>query len=115
MLYHESCEGHGEVVAQAFLAEAGGQLGGSLLVVVVGRYFGLEVARVEDAVEQFVALFAVLAHERGEVLHGGGFDLAEAVERIDAADGVEDIVAARHFGGIEIARALWYRWLLHIA
>jgi hypothetical protein len=38
--------------------------------------------------------------------------LAEAGECIYAADGVEDVVAARHFDGIEIARALWDGWFL---
>ena len=116
VLHHEAGEGHGEVVAQSLFTEAGGQLCGILFAVFIGRHLASEVARIENFEEQFVALFAIFPHERGEVLHGRGFDLAETVECIDASDGFKNIVAPCHFHGAEIACTLGYAgFLSHIS
>ena len=114
VLHHETGEGDGEVVTQSFLAELGGEGGCGGGFVVGGGDGAGEVAAVENFEEEFVAFLTIFAHQGGEVLHGGGFDLAEAVEAIDAADGVEDIVAARHFDKAEIAGAFGNcRFLCH--
>ena len=114
MLHHKTGEGDGEVVTQSFLAELGGESGCGGGFVVGGGDGAGEVAAVENFEEEFVAFLTIFAHQGGEVLHGGGFDLAEAVEAIDAADGVEDIVAARHFDKAEIAGAFGNcRFLCH--
>ena len=114
VLHHETGEGDGEVVTQSFLTELGGESGCGGGFVVGGGDGAGEVAAVENFEEEFVAFLTIFAHQGGEVLHGGGFDLAEAVEAIDAADGVEDIVAACHFDKAEIAGAFGNcRFLCH--
>ena len=105
VLHDKTGEGHGEIVAKSLLAELGGEGGCRGGFVVGGGNGAGEVAAVEDFEEEFVPFFTILAHEGGEVLHGGRFDLAKAVKTVDAADGVEDIIAARHFDKAEIAGA----------
>ena len=80
VLHHEACKRHGEVIAQPFLADLGGQGANGGLVECLVRDSAFPVARIEDLEEQFVALLAVLTHEGGEVLHGGGLYLLKAIE-----------------------------------
>ena len=91
MLHHIACERHGEVVAQTLL----------------GR-FGSLGAAVLNAEQQFVAFLAVLAHQGREVLHSRSLYLLEAVQGIDATNGVEDVVATGHLHRTEVASALGY-------
>ncbi len=67
-----------------------------------------EVAGVEYLEEELVTLLAILAHQRGEVLHGRSLYLLEAVEGVHLTDGVEDIVTLGHLHRGEVTRALWY-------
>ena len=75
---------------------------------VVGGDALTEVAAVEQLEEQFVALFAVFSHQRGEVLHRRRFYLLKTIERIYLTNGVEDIVAAGHLLRAEVARSFGY-------
>ena len=113
VLHHEAGEWHGEVVAQPLLADAAGEaraVAGQQLVVGEARQV---VARVEHLEQQLVALVAVFAHEGGERLHGGRLYLLVAVEAEHTLDGVEDVVALRHFVGREVARPFRDGWFLH--
>ena len=112
VLHHIACERHGEVVAQALFAEACGEAGGRVAAIVFSADAAAEIARVKNLEEQFVAFFSIFTHQRGEVLHGWCLDLAEAVEGIYFADGVEYIVALGHFNGAEVACSLWNTWFL---
>ena len=71
-----------------------------------------EIATVEYFEEQLVALLAVLTHQRSECLHRWCLYLLEAVELVNAADGVEDIVALCHLHRGEVARSFRDRWFL---
>ena len=68
-----------------------------------------EITAVQDLEEQFVTLFAILAHQCAEVLQRGGLDRFERKSLEHRTDGVENIVAARHLNGQEVARSLRYR------
>ena len=68
------------------------------------------IARILNLEEELVTLFTILAHQRGEVLHGWGLDLLKSVEGINLTDGVEYVVALRHFDRREVARSFWNRW-----
>ena len=105
MLYDVACERHGEVVAQAFLAELCSEVASTSLTEVGRADTAHEVTGVENLEEEFIAFFAILTHEGGEVLHGRGFYLAVSVEGIDLAYGIEDIVALCHLNGGEVARS----------
>ena len=100
-----ACKGHGEVVAQSLFANFQSRLVGIGRQRTSGRE---EIARVEDLKEELVALVAILAKEGGEVLHGRGLDGLIAIATEDATDGVENVVAARHFGRTEVSRAFGY-------
>src|ERR1700722_2053306 len=63
-------------------------------------------AVVEYFEDELVAFFAIFAHKRVQVFHGGGFEGLVAVQLKDFADGVEDITAFADGGGIEVAGAL---------
>ena len=107
---HESCERHGQVVAQTLLAYACGKLWSTAF----GELFWLdvreEIARIENLEEKLVALFAIFAHEGREVLHRRSLDLLIAEERIHILDGIEDVVALCHFNRREVSRALRNAW-----
>ena len=107
VLNHVAGERDRQVVAQALLANL--REAAQVALAEPRRV----VARVEHAEEQLVALVAVLAQQRGEVLHRGGFERREAVEAEDAPDRVENVVAAHHLRGGEVARAFGYGGLLH--
>ena len=89
-------KGNGEVVTQTFLG-----------------CFVCFLSGVLDAEEQFVAFLAILAHQRGHQFHGWRFNLLEAIQREDGADGGEDIVSARHLKRTEVACAFWDIWFCH--
>ena len=89
MLDHVAGERDRQVVPQALL----------------GRQLGL-LAAVLDAEQELVALVAVLAQERGEVLHRGRFDLLVAVGPEHAPDGVEYVIALGHLALAEVTGSL---------
>ena len=103
---------NGQVVAQSFLAKLGrkSRRRGFFIICCADRTG--EVAAVEDFEKEFVALLSIFSHQGGEVFHCGGFNLAETIEAVDTSDGVENIVAARHFERTEIACAFGYAGLL---
>ena len=96
MHHHVARKGHGQVVAQALLAELAGQLGGIAAQQFFVGQAGEVVAGILYLEQELVVLFAILAHQRGEHLHGGCLYLLETVEVVNVADGVEYIVALRH-------------------
>ena len=55
--------------------------------------------------EELITLLAVLAHKGGEVLHGRGLYLAVAEQAEHSANGIKDIVTARHLHRCEVTRA----------
>ncbi|MGC4121722.1 MAG: hypothetical protein QM765_45530 [Myxococcales bacterium] len=63
-------------------------------------------AAVQDPEDELVALVAVLAHQRVQALHRRRLERVEAVLAVDAADHVEDELAAAHVARQEVARAL---------
>ena len=105
MLHYVAGKGDGEVVAKTFLA----YLRSGLDVLAFGEQlfvgFGEPVARVEYLEEKFVAFFAIFAHECGQILHRGSLDGHKAEQAENFADGVEYIVASRHFEGRKVACA----------
>ncbi|OPZ96359.1 MAG: hypothetical protein BWY72_01687 [Bacteroidetes bacterium ADurb.Bin416] len=112
---HVPGKGYGQVVAQAFFGDAGGELVRGGLLTFLGVEAAQKIARIEDFEEQFVAFFTVFPHEGGEVLHGRGFNLLKPVQVKHGADGVENIVALRHFFGREVAGAFGYGGFLHVS
>ena len=70
------------------------------------------VAAVEDFEQQFVSLFAILAHQCGQVLDGGSLYLLKAIEQENVFNCIEYIVTARHLDGREVARPLRDRGFL---
>ena len=103
VLHHVAREGHSQVVAEALLAEACSQVAGCALGQFPLADAAQEVAAVQYLEEQFVALLAVLAHQRAEVLHCGRLYLLETIEFINLANGVEDIVSSCCFLRTEVA------------
>ena len=89
VLDHVAGERDGQVVPQALL----------------GRQLGL-LAAVLDAEQELVALVAVLAQKRGEVLHRGRFDLLVAIGPEHAPDGVEYVIALGHLALAEVTGSL---------
>ena len=96
VLHDKPREGHGQVIAQAFLRNAVGQADAVAFREFVVRDGGEEVPGVQDFEQQLVTFLPVFAHEGGEVLHGGGFERQVAVEFEHAFDGVEYVVAFHH-------------------
>ena len=101
-----------QVISQALFTKLSCKVSCRSVCKVVGRDSTQEIPAIQDFEEQFVAFFAVLAHEGREVFHRWRLDLLESVERIDLANRVEDVVSARHFLRSEVARPLWYAWFL---
>ena len=112
MHHHISCKGHGEVVAQSFLAEPCGELQGIPFHEVLIRDFVEIVAAVEYLKQQFVAFLAILAHQGLQCLHGRCLYLLEAIESIHLAYDVEDIVTLCHLHWGEVACSFWNAWFL---
>ena len=108
MSHHVAGKGHGEVVAEPLLAHLGCKLQRIALKQFIVANLIEAVARVENLEQQLVALLAILAHQRGEVLHSRGLNGLEAKGVEHLADSIEYIVALRHFGRREVARSLWY-------
>ena len=111
VLHHVACERDRKVITQPLFADLCGQ--GARIVHVLGRNVGGAVARIENPEQQLVPLVAVLAQQRGEVLHGGRFERRESVGAEYAFDGIEDICAAHHLDRREVARPFWYRRFLN--
>ena len=107
VLHHIAGEGHGQVVAQAFLAQLGGQSSRGALLQSACRYVAQEVTAVQNLEEQFVALFAILAHQHTQILHGRSLYLLEAIELVHLTDGVEDIIASGHLLWSEVPCPFW--------
>ena len=102
MLDNETGEGNGEVIAQATVTN----LRCHLVIILLEINILHEVARIEHLEQQFVALFAIFAHERRKVLERRSFDRFKGESAEDRADSVENIVAASHLYREEIARTL---------
>ena len=77
----------------------------STLLKILGRDAAQEISAVENLEEQFIALLAIFTHQGAEVFHCRCLDLLEAIESIYLSDGVENIVASRHFLWTEVTRA----------
>ena len=107
MLNDISREWHGQVITQTLLAYL--RCRAQLPVVETGCI----VARVEYLEEEFIALVAVFAEQRGEILHGRGLERSETVGAEDALDGLEYVCAAHHLGRREVARSLGDAWFLN--
>ena len=107
MLHDVAREGHREVVTQPLFADF------RRLPQFVGCKSRRIVARIENLEQQLVALVAVFSQQRGEVFHGGGFERRETEGAEHLPDRVENIVAAHHLGGREVARPLGNRRFLH--
>ena len=75
-------------------------------------YLREEITRVQHFEEQLVTLLAIFPHQRTEGFHRGRLYLLEAVELIHLLDGVEDIVALRHFHRRKVACSFRYTWFL---
>ena len=99
-MHHDiACKRNGEVVTQAFLAKPG-----SKFEMIACRQFFIGnlteiVAAVEHFEEQFVTLFAVLAHQCLQGLHRRSLYLLKTVEGIYRTDGIKDIVTLGHLFG----------------
>ena len=108
--HHVACEGHGEVVAQALLAHFRREVHRIALTQFLVADLRQTVAAVEHLEEQFVALLAVFSHERLQGFHCRRLDLLVAVECINVANRVENIVALRHFHRREVTRTFGDAW-----
>ncbi len=89
VLGHDPRERHRQVVAQ-------GEVG-------LPRLRAL--AALEDLEDEAVALFAVLAEERLDVLDGRRLDGLEPVALVHVGDDADDVSAPPHVGGQEVAHA----------
>ena len=88
-----TCERHGEVITESFLAELGCQLGCIAAQQFLVGYLAEVVARVLYLEKKLVTLFAIFAHQCREVLHCGSLYLLEAEQVERFAYGVEYIVS----------------------
>ena len=80
VLYNEACKRHGQVVAQTFLADLGGQCTDGAIGQLLRIQRTFPVAGIQDLKEQLVALLAILAHQRTEVLHSRSLNLLKAIK-----------------------------------
>ena len=96
---HIASKRNGEIVAQSFFTESGSQVQRiALLKFLVADLVG-EITAVQHFEEQFVALFAILTHQRLKGFHRRRLNLLEAIKGIDISDGIKYIVALRHLYG----------------
>ena len=114
VLHHIACKGHGQVIAQSLLGELRGQTTNGIVRPLLSCDVRTEIATIQYLEQELVALFAILAHQGGEVLHGWGFYLLKAIQGIYRTDGIKNIIAAGHLYRTEVARTLWNTWF-HIA
>ena len=110
--HHVAGEGHGKIVAQTFLTEFGGEVE----TVALGQFLGCNlrevIAAIENLEEQFVAFFAIFAHQGAKCFHCRRLNLLEAVELVNLLDGIKDIITLGHLHWREVARSLRYAWFL---
>ena len=102
--HHKAGKGHGEVVAEPLLAQAGSQAVEVALGQVGLRNIREEIARVEHLEEQLVTLFAILAHEGLQGLHGRRLNLPESIKSKNLFYRIEYVIALGHLVDREIAR-----------
>lgn len=62
---------------------------------------------VQDFEDEFIAFFAILAHEGIEVFHCGCFQWLETIELKYGANGVEDVGSFANDFRAKIPGALW--------
>ena len=74
------------------------------------RYLREIIAAIQHFKKQFVALFAVFAHQRTERFHRRCLYLLEAIELVDLLDGIKYIIALGHLHRREVARSLRDIW-----
>ena len=112
MLNDITGEGNSQIVPETLFAKLSSKVSCCAICKVIRRDAAQEVAAVQYLEEQFIAFFAILAHQGGQVFHCGSLDLLESIERIDLANRVENVVTTRHFLWSEVACTLWYAWFL---
>ncbi len=113
VLHHKARKRYGQVVAQPFFThDARGFADTQVCPCELFAQRGHPVARIEYLEEQFVALLAVFAHQRAEILHCGGLNLLKAIQSKYRFDRIEDVVTTRHLYRREVARTLWNTWFL---
>ena len=112
MHHHITGERHRQIVTQTLLAEFGGEVEGIAILEFLIRDLRDEIARVKHFEEQFIALLAVLAHQRLECFHCRRLYLLEAIELVHLLDGVEDIVTLGHLHRGEVARSFGNAWFV---
>ena len=102
--HHKAGKGHGEVVTEPLLAQAGSQAVEIALGQVGLRNIREEIARVEHLEEQLVTLLAIFAHEGLQGLHGRRLNLPEPIESKNLFYRIEYVIALGHLVDREIAR-----------
>ena len=80
VLHHIACERHCEVVAQTFLADARGEMQAIALSELLVGGFSEEIAAVKHLEKEFVAFFAIFAHQGRKVFERRCLDLLETIE-----------------------------------
>ena len=114
MHHYVAGERHGEVIAEPLLTGLIGKVNSIALQEFLVGELPECVPGVKHLEEKAISLLPVLTHQGRELLHGRGLDLSVAVESVDLADGVKDIVTTSHLYGAKVPHALRYRWFLHL-
>ena len=112
--HYIACKRDGKVIAKTLLADTGSKTKRIGILEFVVAHLTEEVTTIEHLEEEFVALFAILAHECLQSLHCRSLNLLKSIKGIHRAYGVEDIVTLCHLLGREVARTFGnIRFLCH--
>ena len=112
MLYHVAGKRNGKVVAKPLLANLGAKNVSSIRVKLRSIGTRSKIAGVKNLKEQLIPLLAILTKQGRKVLHCRGFDRLEAISLVNRLNGVENIVALRHFLGRKVSCTFWDAWFL---
>ena len=108
MLNHKTRKRHGKVVAQSLFAYTSCEFAYTFRVEILLRNAIEKITAVQNLEKKLVALVAILSHESGKVFECRRFYLSETVKLVNFTNGIENIIAFRHFLRHKVACAFWY-------
>ena len=112
VLHHKAGKRNGKVVAKPLFANLGAKNVGPIRVKLRSIGTRSKIAGVKNLKEQLIPLLAILTKQGRKVLHCRGFDRLEAISLVNRLNGVENIVALRHFLGRKVSCTFWDAWFL---
>ena len=108
MLNHRTRKRHGKVVAQSLFAYTSCEFAHTFRVEILLRNAIEKITAVQNLEKKLVALVAILSHESGKVFECRRFYLSETVKLVNFTNGIENIIAFRHFLRHKVACAFGY-------